>query len=249
MSNSDRVSDAKPDRTDDSEQVSWTKSPWLKLGIALVVEISVVLVVFFTPVRGWLGLGNARTIMHNFQTWRENLGILAPLAYMLTYVVATVFAIPGSALTLASGAIFGAIQGTIWTVIGATLGATGAFMASRFLIGGTIAKRFDRGDRLSQLVQGIKENGFWFALSIRLAPIFPFNAVNYLFGVTPIRLSSYFFATFIGIIPGTLVYSWLGQEGAEALTGNARWQLPAALVALSALSATPLLMKRLKRSV
>lgn len=228
--------------------MGWTKSPWLKLGIALVVEISVVVIVFFTPVRGWLGLDNARTIMHNFQTWRENLGLLAPLAYMLTYVVATVFAIPGSALTLASGAIFGAIQGTLWTVIGATLGATGAFLASRFFIGGKIAKRFDQGDRLGQLVQGLKENGFWFALSIRLAPIFPFNAVNYLFGLTPIRLSAYFFATFIGIIPGTLAYSWLGQEGAGALTGDARWQLFAALFALAALSAIPLLLKRFQRS-
>jgi uncharacterized membrane protein YdjX (TVP38/TMEM64 family) len=248
MSKSDHSSDAKPIQTEDSGQMGWTKSPWLKLGIALVVEISVVVIVFFTPVRGWLGLDNARTIMHNFQTWRENLGLLAPLAYMLTYVVATVFAIPGSALTLASGAIFGAIQGTLWTVIGATLGATGAFLASRFFIGGTIAKRFDQGDRLSQLAQGLKENGFWFALSIRLAPIFPFNAVNYLFGLTPIRLSSYFFATFIGIIPGTLAYSWLGQEGAGALTGDARWQLFAALFALAALSAIPLLLKRFQRS-
>jgi uncharacterized membrane protein YdjX (TVP38/TMEM64 family) len=248
MSKSDRSSDTALNQDQDSGRFGWMKSPWLKLGIALVVEISVVVIIFFTPVRNWLGLDNARSIMHNFQVWRENLGIFAPLAYMSIYFVSTVFALPGSALTLASGAAFGAIQGTIWTVIGATLGATGAFLVSRLFIGGAIAKRFDKGDRLSQLAQGLKENGFWFALSIRLAPIFPFNAVNYLFGLTPIRINSYFFATLIGIIPGTLVYSWLGQEGAEALTGNARWQLPAALLALSALSAIPLLIKRFQRS-
>jgi uncharacterized membrane protein YdjX (TVP38/TMEM64 family) len=214
------------------------------LGIGLAIEISVVSIVFLTPARSWLGLDNARTIMHQFQTWRANLGVFAPVAYILTYIVATVFAIPGTILTLTAGALFGVVEGTIWTAIGATLGATGAFLVSRFLVGGTIAKQFDKGDRLSKLIQGLKEDGFWFALSIRLAPIFPFNAVNYLFGLTPIRLSSYFFATLIGILPGTITYSWLGQEGAEALTGATRWQLFAALFALAALSAIPLFLKQ-----
>jgi uncharacterized membrane protein YdjX (TVP38/TMEM64 family) len=226
----------------------WAKSPWFKLGIGLAVEISVVAIVFFTPVRSWLGLDNARTIMHNFQGWRETLGLFAPLAYILTYIAATVFAIPGTILTLTAGALFGAIEGTIWTVIGATLGATAAFLVSRFMLGGAIAQWFGKGDRLSKLIQGLEKNGFWFALSVRLAPIFPFNAVNYLFGLTPIPLKTYFLATLIGILPGTLAYSWLGHSGMDALTGKPPWQLIAALFALAALSATPLILKQFNSS-
>ncbi len=230
------------------QSTGWAKNPWLKLGIGLAVEITVVGVVFFTPVRSWLGLDNARTIMHNFQGWRETLGLFAPVAYILTYIAATVFAIPGTILTVTAGALFGAIEGTIWTVIGATLGATAAFLVARFLLGSAIAQRFSQGDRLSKLVQGLEENGFWFALSIRLAPIFPFNAVNYLFGLTPIPLKTYFLATLIGILPGTFAYSWLGYSGMDALTGKPPWQLIAALFSLAGLSATPLIIKQFNSS-
>jgi uncharacterized membrane protein YdjX (TVP38/TMEM64 family) len=230
------------------QPTGWSKNPWLKLGIGLAVEITVVGVVFFTPVRSWLGLDNARTIMHNFQGWRETLGLFAPMAYILTYIVATVFAIPGTILTVTAGALFGAIEGTIWTVIGATLGATAAFLVSRFMLGSAIAQRFTKGDRLSKLVQGLEENGFWFALSIRLAPIFPFNAVNYLFGLTPIPLSTYFWATLIGILPGTFAYSWLGYSGMDALAGKPPWQLIAALFGLAGLSAIPLVIKQFNSS-
>jgi uncharacterized membrane protein YdjX (TVP38/TMEM64 family) len=245
MSKSDNDLDGK---LKSEQSKGWAKNPWLKLGIGLAVEIAVVAVVFFTPVRSWLGLDNARTIMHNFQAWRENLGLFAPLAYILTYITATVFAIPGTILTVTAGALFGVLESTIWTVIGATLGATAAFLVSRFFLGGAIAQRFSKGDRLSKLVQGLEKNGFWFALSIRLAPIFPFNAVNYLFGLTPIPLSTYFFATLIGILPGTFAYSWLGYSGMDALTGKPPWQLVAALFALAALSATPLVIKQFNSS-
>jgi uncharacterized membrane protein YdjX (TVP38/TMEM64 family) len=244
---------SKPDKDLDislnsGQPQAWSKNPWLKLGIGLAIEIAVVGVVFFTPVRSWLGLDNALTIMHNFQGWRESLGLFAPVAYILTYIAATVFAIPGTILTVTAGALFGAIEGTIWTVIGATLGATAAFLVARFLLGSAIAQKFTKGDRLSKLAQGLEENGFWFALSIRLAPIFPFNAVNYLFGLTPIPLKTYFLATLIGILPGTFAYSWLGYSGMDALTGKPPWQLIAALFALAGLSAAPLIIKQFNSS-
>lgn len=231
-----------PHETDSTQP----QNSWLKLILGLSVEIIVLIVVFFTPVRSWLGLDNSEAVFKQLQAWKTSLGSFAPLAYILTYTLATVFALPGTILTVSAGALFGALEGTVWTVIGATLGALGAFLSARFVAGDWARKQFEKGDRLRKLNQGIEDGAFWFVLSIRLAPIFPFNAVNYLFGLTSVRTTNYVWATFIGIMPGTFAYSWLGQEGISALTGSARWQLFAALGSLALLSAIPLVFKQFK---
>jgi len=105
-----------------------------------------------------------------------------------------------------------------------------------------------RAIALLKLRQGIEQNGFWFALSIRLSPLFPFIAVNYLLGLTPIPLSDYVLATAVGIIPGTFAYAWLGRGGLEAATGGSPWQLGGALAVLAVLSALPIVLKLIKRS-
>lgn len=160
--------------------------------------------------------------------------------------MAALLAVPGTILTLSAGALFGAFWGALWSIIGATLGATGAFLVARFIAGDWARQQFEGGDRLRQLSQGIEENGFWFALSIRLAPVFPFNAVNYLLGLTPISLPTYVLATGVGIIPGTFAYAWLGQGGLEAATGRPPWQLFGALAMLAVLSTLPIVLKRWK---
>lgn len=133
-------------------------------------------------------------------------------------------------------------------MFGATLGATAAFLVARFVAGDGARAQFEKGDRLRQLRQGIEQNGFWFALSIRLSPLFPFIAVNYLLGLTPIPLSDYVLATAVGIIPGTFAYAWLGRGGLEAATGGSPWQLGGALAVLAVLSALPIVLKLIKRS-
>ncbi|NJK61140.1 MAG: TVP38/TMEM64 family protein [Oscillatoriales cyanobacterium SM2_1_8] len=167
-----------------------------------------------------------------------------PLVYLLAYVGATVLALPATALTLAAGAWFGVGAGSLWTWLGATLGAMAAFAVARWLAADWVQQQLQgRGDRLAQFSQGIAERGFWFVLSVRLAPIFPFNFTNYALGLTPVPSRDYLLATAIGIVPGTVVYSWLGAAGRSALTGETRWPLLAALLALAALSALPLWLR------
>lgn len=216
------------------------KHSWIKLAIGISVFIAADLIILkFTPVGAWLR-------PENLQQVKQQAGIFAPLGYIVIYFVATLLAVPGTILTLSAGALFGAFWGGLWSIIGATLGATGAFLVARFIAGDWARQQFEGGDRLRQLSQGIEEDGFWFALSIRLAPIFPFNAVNYLLGLTPIILSTYVLATAIGIVPGTFAYAWLGQGGLEAATGRPPWQLVGALAMLAVLSALPIVLKRWK---
>jgi uncharacterized membrane protein YdjX (TVP38/TMEM64 family) len=225
--------------------VNVPRFPWLKVMVAVSILLTLISLTLFTPLNSWLG--NAQSQMGEFRAWKSNLGICFPAIYMLVYAIATVIGIPATLLTLAAGALFGLLEGTLWTVIGATLGAIGAFGTARFVARDWAKRQFEKGDRLTKLDQGIQKNGFWFALSIRLAPIFPFNAVNYLFGLTSISFSTYALATLVGIIPGTFAYTWLGMEGANAFQGNSlvRWQIFGALALLAILSLIPILLSRL----
>lgn len=211
----------------------------LKLIIGAIVVVTAIFIFKLTPLSKLLNLSN-------LQAMKESLGIWAPLAYIAIYAVVTVVAVPGTILTLSGGILFGPFLGTLWTAIGATLGATGAFWVARFIAGDWARQQFEKGERLRQLSQGITEEGFWFALSIRLAPVFPFIAVNYLLGLTPISVSTYVLATAVGILPGTFAYTWLGSSGLAAATGGSRWQLVGALVVLAVLSTLPLIIKWLK---
>lgn len=215
------------------------KKLWIRL-LSGAILIAVALIIFkFTPIAAWIKLENLRLL-------KEQAGIFAPVGFIVVYAIATIFAVPGTILTLSGGALFGIVFGTIWTVIGATLGASGAFLIARFLAGDWARQQFEKGDRLRQLQQGIEQNGFWFVLSIRLSPIFPFIAVNYLLGLTPIGLAAYILATLIGIVPGTFAYAWLGYGGLETATGGAPSPLLGGLAVLALLSLLPIVWKWFK---
>lgn len=221
------------------KQDSNKKNLPIRLLVGVILIASVLIVFKFTPIASWIKPDFLRL-------FKEQAGIFAPLGFIVIYAIATIFAVPGTILTLSGGALFGTFFGTLWTVIGATIGASGAFLIARFIAGNWARQQFEKGDRLAKLIQGIEQNGFWFVLSIRLSPLFPFIAVNYLLGLTPIRLQVYVLATVIGIIPGTFAYSWLGYGGLEAATGGAPWQLVGGLFVLALISLLPIVLKWFK---
>jgi uncharacterized membrane protein YdjX (TVP38/TMEM64 family) len=120
---------------------------------------------------------------------------------------------------LAGGALFGPIAGTLCNLTGATLGATLAFMIARYVASDWVSAR--AGERLAALVQGVEEEGWRFVAFVRLVPLFPFNLVNYAFGVTRIRLGEYVIASFVCMAPGALAYTYLGYAGREVASGQA----------------------------
>lgn len=177
--------------------------------------------------------------LHNLQEY----SCCAAGLFVLIYTILTVIGIPGTILTVAGGLVFGLSWGTFWSVLGATLGAMGAFWTARYLLHKQIEKRFGHHQALIKFNQAVTSKPFAFVLAVRFAPISPFNVVNFLFGLTSIHWFPYSLGTFIGIIPGTLAYTWLGVSGMEALEGGEKTSLFLAIGLLTLLSAIPLLFK------
>lgn len=152
------------------------------------------------------------------QAWVLEVGIAAPLVFVLVYALAAVAFLPGAVLTLAGGALFGPALGTLYNLVGATLGATLAFLAARHLAPDWLETKA-RG-RLKRVVEGVEAEGWRFVAFVRLVPLFPFNLLNYLLGLTRLPLVPYVVATAIFMLPGALAYTYLGYVGREAAAGS-----------------------------
>jgi uncharacterized membrane protein YdjX (TVP38/TMEM64 family)/rhodanese-related sulfurtransferase len=152
------------------------------------------------------------------EAWVRDAGPVAPLLFMLIYAVAAVLFLPGSVLTLAGGALFGPVLGTIYNLTGATLGATLAFLIARYLASDCVAEK--TGGRVKQLINGVEGEGWRFVAFVRLVPLFPFNLLNYALGLTRLRLLHYILATYVFMLPGAIAYTYLGYAGREAVAGG-----------------------------
>ncbi|MBU4584097.1 MAG: TVP38/TMEM64 family protein [Proteobacteria bacterium] len=131
--------------------------------------------------------------------------------YMLIYIVATALSLPGAViLTLAGGALFGLVTGTIVISFASTIGATLACMVSRFLLRDWVQARF--GEKLERINEGIEQEGGFYLFTLRLIPVFPFFVINLAMGLTRIKLSTYYWVSQLGMLPGTLVYVNAGKE-------------------------------------
>lgn len=172
------------------------------------------------------------------QAWVDGFGIMGPLVFMLLYTVATVFFLPGSVITLAGGAIFGPVWGTVYNLTGATIGATLAFLIARYLGGDWVEQK--SAGRVKQLKHGVEKEGWRFIAFVRLVPLFPFNLLNYTLGLTKIRLSHYIIASYLCMLPGAVAYTWLGYAGREAVAGG-EGMIQKGLIALALLAAVSFL--------
>lgn len=149
--------------------------------------------------------------------WIERLGFWGPLVYGLIYVVATVLLVPGSILTLTAGAVFGLKTGffTVW--IGSTAGATSAFLIGRYLARRKVAELAGRYPKFDAIDRAVGQGGWRIVALLRLSPAVPFNLQNYLYGLTRIRFWPCLFATWLGMIPGSFLFVYVGHiAGATA---------------------------------
>jgi uncharacterized membrane protein YdjX (TVP38/TMEM64 family) len=151
-----------------------------------------------------------------FQSWVEGLGVLGPLVFILGYALAVVAFVPGSALTLASGAIFGVTEGTLLVFVAALLGSTAAFLVARHAARAAIERRIAGDPRFAAIDRAIGKEGRKIVFLLRLSPIFPFNLLNYGLGLTRVALADYVVAG-VGMLPGTLLYVYLGSAAGEAV--------------------------------
>ncbi len=216
------------------------RAPWLstlsRLGVLLVLAAGVALVI-----------ANREAISPAaVQAWVGRAGILAPLLFMALFSLSALLFIPATVMVLAGGALFGPWLGAFYNVTGATLGAVLAFLISRYLAHDWAQRK--AGGLLRVIMTGVRDEGWKFVLFIRLAG-FPYFLLNYVLGLTPIRVGHYAFASYLGLAPSMAAITYAGHVGFEALSGGegviGKLMLAIALVGLAAL--VPVVIRILKR--
>ncbi len=140
----------------------------------------------------------------------EHLGVWGPVAFIITYNLATVLFIPGSVLTLGGGVIFGLWWGSVYVFVAATLGATFAFLIGRYLSRDRVVKYMETHPKFKALDRAVSQEGLKIVFLTRLCPLLPFNLLNYALGITQVSLKDYVLGSF-GMIPGTILYVYSGS--------------------------------------
>ena len=157
----------------------------------------------------------------------RGLGALAPVLFNILYLVGAILFVPGSVLTIGGGVLFGLLRGSIYVSIGATIGATAAFLIGRYLARDWVRRQLEGNRKFAAIDKAVGREGWKMVLLTRLSPVFPFNLLNYAFGLTAVTLRDYFFATWIGILPGTVLYVYLGSLGGNLATAGKSNHTPA----------------------
>jgi uncharacterized membrane protein YdjX (TVP38/TMEM64 family) len=162
-------------------------------------------------------------LLPRFAEWLAGLGPAAPLVFAAVYLAATVLLVPGSLLTLAGGALFGVLRGTVIVLVAATLGASAAFLIARYLARERVARRVQRDERFAAIDRAIGASGLKIVVLLRLSPVVPFNLLNYALGITSVRFVDYLIGC-AAMLPGTLLYVYYGRVIGDiaALAAGAR---------------------------
>lgn len=207
----------------DEPSVSSQRATWQMLAkIAFALAALTVLIVMGRRLGGYIP---------QFAAWVDSLGIWGPAAFILGYAVATVAFIPGSLLTLAAGAIFGLLKGTLIVFVGATLGSGLAFLVARYVARQKIEARIENSPRFAAIDQAVAREGLKIVFLLRLSPVFPYNLLNYALGLTRVNFRDYMAAA-IGMIPATFLYVYYGKaigsiaavaSGAQVERGLGYW--------------------------
>ncbi|MGI0489925.1 TVP38/TMEM64 family protein [Pantanalinema rosaneae CENA516] len=174
----------------------------------LTIAISVVILTIVAHQFQWLDI--LQTTLQQALMGIQDLGAIGVLAYMVIYNLATILFIPGSVLTLGGGALYGAVWGSIYVFIAATLGATFAFLIGRYVTRDWVNRQIANNAKFAAIEAAVAREGLKIVFLTRLSPIFPFNLLNYAFGVTQVSLKDYVLGS-IGMIPGTVMYVYLGS--------------------------------------
>ena len=209
----------------------------------LLLGLGFVAVIVFLGVEfgQYLTLENAKAQQAALATYIDNNFLVAALTYFFLYITITAFSVPGAAVvTLLGAALFGFWVSLLLVSFASTIGATLAFLSSRFLLRDWVQKRF--GGKLATINKGVEKDGAFYLFSLRLIPIFPFFLINLLMGLTPIRVSKYYLVSQLGMLPGTAVYLNAGTQLAsiDSLSGIVS---PAVLASFALLGLFPLITK------
>jgi len=214
--------------------------------VLIVLAMIGVSVFFYFDAQQYLTLESLKLNRDQLLAYTRAYYLTAVFLFVCIYCVQTAFSLPGATiLTLCGGLLFGSVLGAVYVNVAATLGATLAFLAARYLLRDWVEQKFR--DRLEPIQQGVSKNAFSYLLTLRLVPLFPFFLVNLVSGLTRVSTRMYVLATSIGIIPGSFVYANAGQQlgTINSLGEIASPQVLGAFVLLSLFAVLPIVYQRL----
>lgn len=212
---------------------------WVKWAAALAALAGLFLLLRRVDLRPWLA-------------WVEGFGPWAPAAFILLYGLSALLLIPGSLLTMAAGAVFGLGPGVVHVTLGSNLAANAAFLLGRFLLRERVEAAVERRPVFSAVSGAVAAEGWKMVLLLRLTPVLPFALLNYALGLTRVSWRQYAAASAVGMVPGTVVYVYVGHAlGAAALQGEGRERGPAEwallLLGLAATAVVAVVITRVAR--
>jgi uncharacterized membrane protein YdjX (TVP38/TMEM64 family) len=178
-------------------------------------------------------------------SWIKGFGPWGPLVYILIYSITPILFLPGLPVTVAAGLAFGPVYGTIIALVGATIGACLAFFVSRYFARSQIENLLE--GKLKKIDEGVEKKGWVYVAVTRLIPVFPFNLLNYAFGLTKIRFSHYAITSFICMFPATAAYVVLSSSLFDLWEGRVTPELIIGVAMLAAVSAVPFIYNKLKK--
>ncbi len=183
---------------------------WPKL-LSLLIFCCLIGTFFALGFGRYFTLDQLQESKHQLQLYYRDHQLLTMLVYCFVYIVASALSLPGAlSLTFAAGAIFGPWWGTLLASLSSAVGATGAFLSARYIIGHSIQKRFK--NRLETVNRGIQEEGGFYLMSLRLIAVFPYFMINLVMGLTTISVRVFFLATLVGMLPVIFLYTYTGTE-------------------------------------
>jgi uncharacterized membrane protein YdjX (TVP38/TMEM64 family) len=195
-----------------TEQKHTSKSAIGRLIALIVIVVALFLAMRFLPVQQWL---------RNFNEWVGQMGVPGIFIFIIVYAAATVLLAPGSVLTIGAGFVFGLWKGFLAVSAGATLGAVLAFLVARFIARGKVETIAQRNEKFRQIDNAIGKQGAKLIFLLRLSPVIPFNLSNYFYGLTAVKFWPYVLASWIGMMPGTFLYVYVGTAGKAAVAAAA----------------------------
>jgi uncharacterized membrane protein YdjX (TVP38/TMEM64 family) len=214
-----------------------------KWTVVILVVVTLSILSAILPVKDWI---------RAFIGWVQQLGPLGVIVFILVYALATVLFLPGWIFTVSAGLIYGVVVGTLVALTGAIIGATLAFLIARYLLRRNIEEWTRKNPRFRAIDEAIGKNGWKIVGLLRLSPLIPFNLSNYFYGITSISFGAYVAVSAVGMIPGTLLYAYLGAIGQAGISGgtaqHSKWQYVLLAVGLVATIAVTVLVSRIAKN-
>jgi len=214
----------------------------IKKLVIVSVIVGLIASYFVFDLGQYFSLDYIKSSRERFQTLYAQHTVIVIGVYSFIYVIATALALPAATvLTLAGGALFGLVTGTIVVSFASSIGAALAFVLARYVLRDWVQGKF--GDKLDKINQGIEEGGAFYLFTLRLIPVFPFFAINTVIALTPMRLFTYYWVSQVGMFPATVVYVNAGKElgQIESLSGLLS---PSLIISFAILGVFPLVVKK-----